>query len=143
MVVDELKFEDLDALKNIYDDAFSKSSDIEIMKNKFLEISNLKNTKMLCIREDNKLVGFLKCDIIEDFVSVGKSYMFLSNLCVLKECRGKGYSKILMTEAEKKAINSNCEYIFLTCSNEKMCAHGIYQKLGYNIKSTNVFIKYL
>ncbi len=143
MILDELKVEDLESLKNVYDEAFSKNSDVEIMKQKFSQISNLKNTKMLCIRESDELVGFLKCDIIDDFVSEGKPYMFLSNLCVSKKCRGKGYSKLLMKEAEKIAKDLSCEYMFLTCSNEKVCAHGLYNKLGYNVKSSNIFIKYL
>ena len=143
MVLDELKFEDLENLKNIYDESFLKVSNLEIMKSKLAKISKLENTKMLCIREDNKLVGFIKCDIIDDFVSSGKPYMFLSNLCVSKDSRGKGYSKMLMNEAEKLAKDRDCEYIFLTCGNEKVCAHGVYQKLGYDIKESNIFIKYL
>ena len=143
MVLDKLKIEDLENLKNLYDEAFFKNSNIEIMKQKFSKISNLENTKMLCIKENDELVGFLKCDIIDDFVSVGKPYMFLSNLCVSKTHRGKGYSKILLNEAEKIAKDLDCEYIFLTCGNEKVCAHGVYQKLGYNVKNSNIFIKYL
>ena len=143
MVLDELKFEDLENLKNIYDEAFSKDSNIEVMKQKFSAISNLENTKMLCIRENDELVAFIKCDIIDDFVSAGKPYMFLSNLCVSKTHRGKSYSSLLLNEVEKIAKELECEYIFLTCGNEKVCAHGVYQKIGYNIKSSNVFIKYL
>ena len=143
MLLDELKFQDLENLKTIYDESFLKVSDLEMMKSKFEKILKLENTKMLCIREDDKLVGFIKCDIIDDFVSNGKPYMFLSNLCVSKDSRGKGYSKILMNEAEKIAKDRDCEYIFLTCRNEKVCAHGVYQKLGYGIKESNIFIKYL
>ena len=143
MVVDKLKYEDLEGLKKLYDESFNKSSDINLMKQKFENVSKLENTKMLCIKDGDSLVGFIKCDIIDDIVSSGKPYMFLSNLCVSKHHRGKGYSSLLMEEAEKVARLCDCEYIFLTCNNEKVCAHGLYQKLGYNIKSTNVFIKYI
>jgi len=103
----------------------------------------LENTKMLCVRVNNELVGFLKCDIIDDFVSSSKPYMFLSNLCVSKNHRGNGYSTLLLNEAERIAKDFGCEYVFLTCGNEKVCAHGLYNKLGYKIKNTNVFIKYI
>ena len=142
-MLDELKIEDLMSLKDIYDESFSKNSDIDVMKKKFSEIKKLNNTKMLCVRENNELVGFLKCDIIDDFVSIGKSYMFLSNLCVSKRHREKGYSTILMNEAERIAKNLDCEYIFLTCGNEKVCAHAVYKKMGYNVKNSNIYIKYL
>lgn len=142
-MLDELKIDDLENLKKVYDESFSKESDIQIMMKKFSKISNLENTKMLCVREDDQLVGFLKCDIIDDFVSVGKPYMFLSNLCVSKNHRGKGYSTLLINEAERIAKDSGCEYIFLTCGNEKVCAHAVYKKMGYNVKNSNIFIKYL
>lgn len=143
MIIDELRFEDLEDLKAVYDEAFLKESDIEIMKQKFSKISNTENSKMLCVRENDKLVGFLKCDIIDDFVSSGKAYMFLSNLCVSKNHRGKGYSSLLINKAEELAKDFRCEYVFLTCGNQRICAHGVYQKLGYIRKETNVFIKYL
>lgn len=143
MKVDKLKFDDLEALQKMYDESFSKISNIDLMKQKFSKISNSDTSQLLCIHIDNKLVAFLKCDIIDDFVSVGKPYMFLSNLCVEKEYRGKGLSTILLNEAEKISKDFNCEYIFLTCSNDKVCAHGVYKKMGYNIKNSNIFIKYL
>ena len=142
-VLDELKYNDLENLKKVYDEAFTKISDLKLMQEKFLKISNNNSIKLLCIRKDNELVAFLKCDIIDDFVSSGRPYMFLSNLCVSKNHRGNSYSTILFNEAERIAKKLNCEYIFLTCGNEKVCAHSIYKKLGYNIKNSNIFIKYL
>lgn len=142
-MVDVLRLEDLENLKDIYDEAFYKNSDVEVMKQKFSKLSNSENTKLLCIRSNNEVIAFLKLDIIDDFVSIGKPYMFLSNLCVSKDHRGNGYSKLLLDEAEKIAKSMDCEYIFLTCGNEKVCAHNIYIKSGYNIKNSNIFIKYL
>ena len=141
-IVGDLELDDLEQLKELYDSSFDKESNLDIMRSKFLDLITSKNTKMITIKTD-KLIGFIKCDIIDDFVGIGKPYLYLSNLCVDKSYRGLNYGSILLDEAFKFANDNNCEYVFLTCGEQRICASNLYKKHGYNIKSSNIFQKYL
>ncbi len=139
--IDEIKIEEIDSLITIYDEAFDKNSDIETIKTNFLNVINNRNTKILVIKFKNNVAGFIKYDIIEELFSKGKPYMFLSNLCIESKYRGNGLSKKLLERVEEDARKRNCEYIFLTCGNQRYCAHNLYKQLGYTIRSSKIFRK--
>ncbi len=77
------------------------------------EASDVKNT-----------AGFINVRIIDDEV-------YINNIAVKKEYRGKGIGKGLLSALEKRAQNMNVSFITLEVRESNFPAISLYSKLGY------------
>ncbi|MBQ7140817.1 MAG: GNAT family N-acetyltransferase [Bacilli bacterium] len=136
-----LEIKDLNSLKDLCEICFDIKSDVEIMKKEYKKILNNPNTKQIILKLENKIIGHIKYDIINDIFDMGKPYMYLSDLCIHPDYRGNGYSKLLMDYCEKEAINNNCKNIFLNSSEFRDIAHKLYEGLGYHIRDSRIYRK--
>ncbi|MGF1621746.1 MAG: GNAT family N-acetyltransferase [Rhodomicrobiaceae bacterium] len=76
----------------------------------------------IVLRQDGRIVAGLR----------GKTalrWLFVSTLAVAPECRGSGYGRKLMEEAERVAIERGCQGIWLDTFSFQ--APGFYAKLGF------------
>jgi ribosomal protein S18 acetylase RimI-like enzyme len=76
----------------------------------------------IVLRQDGRIVAGLR----------GKTalrWLYVSALAVAPECRGSGYGRRLMAEAERIAIDRQCEGIWLDTFSFQ--APGFYAKLGF------------
>lgn len=136
-----LEIDELNSLNDLCEICFGIKSDVEIMKKEYEKILSDSNTKQIVLKHDNKIIGHIKYDIINDIFDLGKPYMYLSDLCIHPDYRGNGYSKILMNYCEKEAIDNNCKNIFLNSSEFREIAHKLYDSLGYYVRDSRIYRK--
>lgn len=123
------------------------NSYIDYIKNVFNYNPNIEDIKKLI--EKNKVLVILNQDkviasvVLEECYESIKSqkYYRVSYLGVLKEYRRMGYANRLFEEVEKLVKENNIKYLELTSGNHRKAAHFFYQKNGFKIKDTTVFVK--
>lgn len=95
---------------------------------------------ILILLENNKIIGMGTLDVINDIFK-GIKYGYLNNICIDPEYQGKGLGNYLLKELEKLAIKKECKYLMLTSNKNRIIAHKLYLKNGYEIIDTCVFKK--
>lgn len=131
--VRRMEISDIEVLKKIYSDSFDKqvSGDISYTK---------ENIYVVCNEE--KVLGMCMVDYIDD-IFISKRTAYVNSVCIHKEYRGKGIATFMLREIEKIVIEDGSDEIMLTSSKERICANKLYEKLGFIIRDTNVYIKKL
>lgn len=82
--------------------------------------------KILGIKVDNKLIGYLSYFLIYDRIEI--EYIYIDN-----DYRNKGYASNLFNELFIIAKNKNCINITLEVSVNNKSALNLYKKLGFKI----------
>lgn len=100
------------------------------------------SSKIFVMEFNNKIIGMASIDILNDIFKNIK-YGYVNNVCVSKECQGKGFGKELMSKIDEYAKEMNLEYIILTSNKKRIAAHKLYKKCGYEIVDTCFFKKKL
>lgn len=134
-----LNDEDFISLMELYELSFDIKCDLNIIRENYNKLLSSNNVYQLVLKDNNRIFGYLKCDIIYTPFGDGKPYMYLSEFCIHKEYRKKGYGKLLLTNASDIAKENNCSYIFLNSSHDKIDAHKIYEKCGYHKRNSDIF----
>ncbi len=121
--------------KEIWKECYAEilsNGQIEYMTDKFLspeaisqQIKN-ENYEYFFIKDENDIVGFTA-------FAVKNTTLFLSKLYVKKECRRKGYSHFVMDYLEKRCIEDNLSYMWLTVNVNNQNAINSYKKRGFYI----------
>jgi len=131
--------------------SFLKENNIEsyvsFIKSVFDYNTNIENVQKLI--EKNNVLVILNQDkviaavILEECFEAIKSqkYYRISYLGVLKEYRRMGYANRLFEEVEKLVNENDIKYLELTSGNHRKAAHFFYQKNGFKVKDTTVFVK--
>jgi ribosomal protein S18 acetylase RimI-like enzyme len=60
--------------------------------------------------------------------------LYVSNVCVYKKYRSKGFGTYLLTNVLKKANEKKCKRIILDVLNENQIAIDLYKKMGFEIR---------
>jgi len=83
---------------------------------------------VLLVIDEGKTVGLLTYEIksLTDIL-----YLYIEEIYIEEEYRGKGYAKALLEEAKKIAKENKCQRIELTCWTFNENAIKMYNKLGY------------
>lgn len=82
---------------------------------------------ILVIEKDGKIVGYIAYEIREKHAKT----MWVDQLVISEDCRGKGYGKELMNKIDEIAKEENCERIELECWAFNENALGMYEHLGF------------
>ena len=86
----------------------------------------------------NKVVGYV--NITKLYNEVKKEYWIkLNYICVDEEYRHQGIATKLLEELEK--VENSVKYFELTCRKERINAHKLYNKLGFEIYDTDLLRK--
>lgn len=91
---------------------------------------------------ENKVVGYLLLTKIEDPL-ISRCYFFIDYVCVDSKYRNNNIGYLLMSEAEKIAIEHNAKYLQLTSSRVRVVAHKLYKKCGFDVRESDIFRKVL
>ena len=121
---------DYDSVNNIIEESFDC--------NKSKVSSPLINEFVACI--DESVVGYF---YLLDDIDIVKNIkiLHLHYICVASKYRGMGVATEMMNFIINYANENNYKRIELTSRNQRLAAHKLYEKYGFNIKDTSVFRK--
>ena len=141
--IEKLEFEDLEGLKELYEDAFGSVTDLKKMMQTFDKIKNESNHVILCAKENKKVVGSVLGVICNELIGQSTPFMVLEDVAVLRSHRRMGIAKRLMIEIEKYATLNSCNMILFVSSSHREGAHKLYESLGYGIDKVKGYRKRL
>lgn len=127
MIIEKLKYEDLESYKNLIDKCFDGSNDISEYK-KYNENANY---EIIVAKEDNKIIGSITFYEINLFTFSFQPALEIFNVCVLKEYREKGIAKIIFEYVINYAKDNGYKSIYLTCLDTAYPAHRLYESVGF------------
>lgn len=118
----------------------SKKEEFEQTFFEALEYSNL--ISLILFSENNQIVGFANLLHIYSIWSHGKA-LYLDDLYLIPEIRGKGYGRKAMEIIEEIARNNHCKRLQFLSEIKNQDAMEFYKKLGYRPMDMKFYIKYL
>lgn len=99
------------------------------------------NNIVLLAKENHHVVGHIWIQKQYDFYK-HCDYFYFMYICVKSEYRHLGIATRLIEEAERLKQEMNVSYITFTSGQARTEANQLYQKLGYEKKDSNVYIKF-
>ena len=116
-------------------------SSVFILDKKHLENVNKSDSITLFIAEDeNKVLGTLTLAIYPTPLT---RKAWIEDVVTDNDARGKGIGKLLIEAAMEHAKKLGIEKVDLTSSNDRIAAHGLYKKTGFEKRDTSVFRRYI
>jgi ribosomal protein S18 acetylase RimI-like enzyme len=144
MTIDYLRPQDLQGLKELYEDGFEGSkTDLAKMLTTYELIKNNSNYNILCAKEDNKIVGSVMGVVCYELFGNCLPFLVVENVAVLNSYRRKGIAKQLMVKLEERAIQLKCSMIIFVSSEHRTGAHKLYESLGFGVDKVNGYRKRL
>lgn len=134
--VEYLKSGDIEQYKNLIDECFGESSDIETYKSQYKENSNY---QIVVAKDDEKIVGSITFYKIDLFTFSFQPALEIFNVAVLEEYRGKKIAKQLFSYIIRYAKDNGYKSIFLTCLDTAYSAHQLYENVGFKKMSSIKF----
>ncbi len=117
IVIKDMKISDLDNLDmSKFDDFWN----IDILKDEL----NSENSKFICAKLENKIVGFAGIKIILDEADI-------MNIAVMKNCRRQGIATLLLNHILTICKEKGIKTINLEVNEENFSAISLYQKFGF------------
>ena len=119
----------LDFIRRLAD--YEKMSDQVVATEDLLRewVFEKKKAEVLLGYEDGKPVAFAL--FFHNFSTfLGRAGIYLEDLFVLPECRGKGYGKVIMKELAKIAVERGCGRLEWACLNWNESSLAFYRSLG-------------
>jgi GNAT superfamily N-acetyltransferase len=144
MTIEKLRSDDLQGLKELYDEGFEGSSgDFDQMKRTFELIRNNSVYHIRVARKEGKIVGSVMGIICNELFGKCLPFMVIENVVVLKSYRRLGIAKKLMIDLEPIAKDNRCTTILFVSSAHRIGAHVLYESLGYGMDKVNGYRKRL
>ena len=100
------------------------------------------NYKELVGVVDDKVVGYLVLTRVLDLVK-GRPYYLVDYVCVDSAYRNLGIGYMIMDKVLEIASNDKALYIELTSRKERVAAHHLYEKCGYEKRDSVIFRRVL
>lgn len=91
---------------------------------------------------DDKVVGYLVLTRVLDLVK-GRPYYLVDYVCVDSAYRNLGIGYMMMDKVLEIASNDKAIYIELTSRKERVAAHHLYEKCGYEKRDSVIFRRVL
>lgn len=101
--------------------------------------TNAMNTELVAV-SSNEVVGYLTINRLYDSI-LACNYCYVNYVCVKRKYQHRGIATLLFNKVFEICKHENISYIELTSNPTRIEAHGLYQKLGFNIRKTDVFRK--
>jgi GNAT superfamily N-acetyltransferase len=111
---------------------------LEIVFNRGVESNS---DELLCIKMDDKIIGFCAYAIVNNFWQEG-CIAYIYAMIVDEKCQGQGFGTILLNEAINKSKECGFKRIELDSGFPREKAHEFYMKLGFE-KRAYLFSKVL
>lgn len=94
------------------------------------------NIRLVVVKDDDKIIGVATLYIQQ---KLGGKNGIVEDVVVSGDYRGQGLGEKLMREVIEIARNEKLKSISLTSRPQRVAAHKLYQKVGFQIKETTVF----
>ena len=91
---------------------------------------------------EDKVVGYF---IVRELLDIIKNvkYFYLEYICVDKNFQNRGVGKRIMKFILELAKNKKVKYIELTSGYQRIVAHHLYEKYGFEKRESNIFRRIL
>ena len=132
--VEYLKKENINSYINFIKDVFDYETTFENIE-KLIE-----KHKVLVLLNQDKVIASAILEEQYEFIK-NQKYYYIHYFGVLKEYRRMGYANRLFEKIEDLVKENDIKYLELTSGNHRKAAHYFYQKNGFKIKDTTVFVK--
>jgi predicted N-acetyltransferase YhbS len=144
MTIENLTYNHLEGLKELYENAFEGScTSIDAAHKTFELIKDDNRYNILCAVSDGKVVGSVMGVVCHELFGNCRPFMVVENVAVLNSHRRKGIAKQLMQQLEVCAAQHNCSMILFVSSHHREGAHKLYESLGYGVDKVNGYRKRL
>lgn len=145
-IVRLIKYEELDALLNLYKQL--QPNDPDIYENKGLQdiwnsIYNDPNLHYIVVEVDGKIVSSCNISIIKNLTRNLRSYGLIENVITDSKYRKKGYATKALDMAVNIAKNNNCYKVMLLTGSKKEEILKFYEQAGFASGIITGFIKNL
>lgn len=110
--------------------------DTDSVRNDVEAIVSSDNRTILIAQIDDDIVGMAAVNIV---IKVGKREARIDEVVVDESARGTGLGQKLMEAAIDWAWSKNCDSVELTSRESREAANKLYQKLGFELRETNVY----
>lgn len=138
-IIKQITDEVIEGLQNILPQL--SPSSVFILDKKHLENVIKSDSITLFITEDeNKVLGTLTLAIYPTPLT---RKAWIEDVVTDNAARGKGIGKLLIEAAMEHAQKLGIEKVDLTSSNDRIAAHGLYKKTGFEKRDTSVFRRYI
>jgi len=142
MIIEILKSEDLQGLKDLYENGFENSkSELNLMLKTYDLIKDNPNYIILCAKESDKIIGSVLGVVCNELFGNCLPFMVVEDVVVLTSHRRKGIARQLMIKLEEYAKQFKCSMIIFVSSEHRIGAHKLYESLGYGIDRVNGYRK--
>lgn len=135
MIIERLKYKDIENYKKLIDEVFDGSNDIEEYK-KYDENANY---AIIVAKENEEIIGSITFYEMKLFTFSFQPTLELFNVSVKKEYRDKGVATNIFNYIIDYAKENGFKSINLTCLDTAISAHKLYEKMGMTRTSS---IKY-
>lgn len=109
-------------------------------KNHLENVIKSESITLFIAKYDGKIVGTLTLAIYPTPLT---RKAWIEDVVTDNAIRGKGIGKLLIEAALEYAQKLGIEKVDLTSSNDRIAAHGLYKKTGFEKRDTSVFRKYI
>lgn len=140
MNIEILRIEDIEKYKELIDNCFESSNEIESYKKNY---NTNYNYEIIVAKIDDKIVGSVTMYKINLFTFSFQPALELFNVAVHSEYRGKNIATKLLDYVIKYAKNNNYKSIYLNCLNSAVNAHKLYEKMGFKKADSYKYSLYL
>ena len=100
-----------------------------------------KNSPIFVLTEDEILLAYCFCQLREhrgSTVMTDRKEVYIDDLCVEENCRGKGVAKALYRYVCAWAKQTGCSFVTLNVWQGNDSAHGFYEAMGLTPRSTTM-----
>jgi len=139
MIIERLKKEDIKSYKELIDECFDGSNELDFYE-KYEE--NNSNYEIIVAKENDKIIGSITMYKLELFTFSFQPAIEIFNVSVLKEYRKKGVAKKIFEYIIDYAKNNGYKSIHLTCLDTAFNAHKLYESVGMKRASSVKYAMY-
>lgn len=139
MIIEQLKKEDIKSYKELIDECFDGSNELNFYE-KYEE--NNSNYEIIVAKENDKIIGSITMYKLELFTFSFQPAIEIFNVSVLKEYRKKGVAKKIFEYIIDYAKNNGYKSIHLTCLDTAFNAHKLYESVGMKRASSVKYAMY-
>lgn len=137
VVIEKLKYEELDQYKELIDDCFGNSLEIENYRQMY---DTNKNYEIITAKIDNKIVGSITILKIDLFTFSFQPMLELFNVCVNSKCRKNKIGTIMMDYVIRFAKENKYNSITLTCLDDLPIIHKFYEEVGFTKANSRKYV---
>lgn len=140
MIIEKLKKADLASYKELIDDAFDGSNDLELYS-KYDE--NSPSYEIIVLKEKDEIVASITMYKLDLFTFSFQPAIELFNVAVKKSYRRQNLGKIMMNYVIDYAKENGYKTINLTCLESEVGVHSYYESVGFKKAASRKYSMYL